>query len=87
MTKFQPGDRVIVTNSEFPDWRPTHATVIKLWIKMPNADPPLRRTMIEVQLDEHPFPEQLWFEPMRNVGFEIKDPNFHMKHIKQKMAG
>ena len=74
-----PGDRVVVTNSEFPDWLPTQATVMKLWIKFPNAEPSIRRMMIQVRLDEHPFPEQLWFEPMRDLGFEMEDPNFHLE--------
>ncbi len=74
-----PGDRVVVTNSEFPDWLPTQATVTKLWIKFPNAEPSIRRMMIQVRLDEHPFSEQLWFEPMRDLGFEMEDPNFHLE--------
>ncbi len=78
MTRFQPGDRVVVTNSEFPTWRPTQATVMKLWIKFPNAEPPMRRMMIQVQLDEHPFPEYI-FEPIRDLGFEMEDPNFHLE--------
>ena len=32
-----PGTRVIVTHKEFPDWRPTKATVMKLSIRFPGT--------------------------------------------------
>ncbi len=81
MNNLRPGDRVRITNSEFPTWRPTNATVVKIWIKFPGAEPPIRRQMISFQLDEHPFPEQLAPEPMRNLGFEIDDPNYTVERI------
>lgn len=81
MTNFQPGDRVKVYNSEFPTWIPTNATVTKRYIKFARAKPSMQRQMIEVWLDEHPFKEQLFFEPMQILGWEIGDPNFRLEKL------
>ncbi len=77
----RPGSRVKITYLEFPTWRPTHATVMKLYIKFPGSEPPIRRQMMTVRLDEHPFPEQLWWEPMRDFGFEIEDASIVMERL------
>jgi len=80
-TDFHLGDRVLVTNTEFPDWAPTKATVVKLYLKFPNAAPDIRREMIEVRLDKHPFPEKLW-DDLRNFAFDVTDPNIKLESIK-----
>ena len=75
------GDRVKVFNSEFPTWIPTEATVVKLYLKFPNAGPDIQRRMIEVLLDEHPFPEVLAPEPMRNLAFDMENPYLSVEFI------
>ena len=87
MLDFRLGDRVKVTNHEFPSWRPTCATVIKLCLKFASAEPSMRREIVTVRLDEHPFPEQLWGEPMRDLGFDIDDPNYTLERLDECKEG
>jgi len=81
MLDLRPGDKIKITNSEFPSWNPTCATVIKLYIKFPDSKPPYRQQWIGIRLDEHPFSEQLWFDPMRDLSFAAEDPNFHIERL------
>ncbi len=73
----QPGDRVIVSNSEFADWKPMAATVIKLGIRFPDS-PPHREKTIMVRLDEHPFPK-VFASKMRDFGWGEDHPTITME--------
>jgi hypothetical protein len=77
--RLRPGDRVIVTNKEFPTWIPTSATVTRLGIRFPASKPPIRRETIQVRLDHHPFPEQLGPEPIRYLTFFVEDMNYELE--------
>ena len=81
MLDLRLGDRVKVTNHEFSSWIPTGATVIKLTLKFASAEPSMRRHIITVRLDEHPFPIQLGFDPIRDLGFDIEDPNYTLERL------
>ena len=81
VSSLRPGDRVTVTHKEFPEWKPTAATVLQLGIKFPASMPPIRRLTMKVRLDEHPFPEVLWCEPMRDFSFVVGDPNIGLEII------
>ena len=78
LDNLQPGDRVRITHHEFKDWIPTNSTVIKLAIRF--VDTPMADRTITVRLDKHPFPKVL-FEPMRDLGFSIDDPNIELERI------
>ena len=77
ISTLRPGDRILVSNSEFPTWRPTWATVRKIGIRFPDS-PELRQLTVMVRLDEHPFPEMLsqcmsdfgWNEGHENISWE-----------------
>ena len=76
----QPGDRILVKNSEFKDWVPTEATVMQISIRFPHAEPPIQRHFIKIRLDKHPFPFVV-LEPIRDLAFERDDPNYVCEKI------
>ncbi len=74
----RPGDRVRVIHHEFSDWRPTTTTVTKLSIRFPNSE--CSQQMIEVRLDEHPFPDVYW-SPIRDFSWDIGDKNIEVERV------
>lgn len=78
LDNLRPGDRVRITHREFPDWRPTNATVIKLSIAHPDTS--MAYQVITVRLDTQPFKVNI-AGGIKDFGFEENDPNIELERI------